>query len=329
MTEITLGDIIQASKRIDAHHTPVMTCQTINEFASKSSPIELFFKCELLQKTGSFKYRGACNAVQSISEQDAVKGVVCHSSGNHAQAVALAAKNRKIPAHVVMPRAVASIKKKAVIEYGAHVIECDSLMEERVRLSDALLEKTGGTFIHPFNNPKVIAGQGTIALELLEQVKDLDAIIVPVGGGGMLTGCAIAAKSLNPKIKVFAAEPSAVDDCYQTFKTHKRSRNELKTTSVADGLLTDLGDLAYAAVHKYVDDVFTVTEQEIIRATRIVWERAKLFIEPSAGVGVGVTLYNQDFQAKAKELDIKRVGIVLCGGNVDIDSVTELFQKYK
>lgn len=175
----------------------------------------------------------------------------------------------------------------------------------------------------------MIAGQGTIALELLSQVEDLDAIVIPVGGGGMLTGCAVAAKSLNPNIKVFAAEPAAVDDCYQSFKTQKRSSNPVTTTSVADGLLTDLGDIAYASIQKYVDDVFTVTEKEIIQATQFVWERLKQCIEPSAGVGVAVTLYNQEFQEKIKEHNLKRIGIILCGGNVDISKVVDLFQKYK
>ncbi|EIE77707.1 hypothetical protein G6F46_004764 [Rhizopus delemar] len=329
MVEITLNDVLQAAERIQVHRTPVMTSDSINEFASKNRPVELFFKCELLQKTGSFKYRGASNAVQSISEQDAPKGVVCHSSGNHAQAVALAAKKRGIPCYAVMPKSVADIKKKAVIGYGAKLVECESLMSERVRIADELLKETGGTFVHPFNNPKVIAGQGTIALELLSQVEDLDAIVVPVGGGGMLTGCAVAAKSLNPNIKIFAAEPAAVDDCYQTFKTQQRSSNPVTATSVADGLLTNLGDIAYASIQKYVDDVFTVTEKEIIQATQFVWERLKQCIEPSAGVGVAVTLYNQEFQEKIKEHNIKRIGIILCGGNVDISKVVDLFQKYK
>ncbi|KAI9281084.1 tryptophan synthase beta subunit-like PLP-dependent enzyme [Sporodiniella umbellata] len=329
MTEVTLEDIIQASERINVHRTPVMTCEAISSLASKKSPVELFFKCELFQKTGSFKFRGASNAVESLSEEEASKGVVCHSSGNHAQAIALAAKKRNIPAYIVMPKTVAAIKKKAVLEYDGQVIECEPFMEDRVRLAEEMEKKTGATFIHPFNNPKVIAGQGTIALEILSQVKDLDAIVVPVGGGGMLTGCATAAKSLNPKIKVFAAEPLEVNDCYQSFKNNTRLSNESHSTSVADGLLTNLGDLAYGSIHKLVDDVFTVSEKEIVQATKLVWERAKLFIEPSAGVGVGVTLFNQDFQDKIKELGIKRIGIVLCGGNVDIDVITELFKKYQ
>lgn len=187
--------------------------------------------------------------------------------------------------------------------------------------------ETGASFIHPFNNPNVIAGQGTIALELLSQVKDLDAIIVPVGGGGMLTGCSIAAKSLNPNIKVYAAEPDLVNDCYRTFKNRERLTNA-SSVSVADGLLTNLGDIAYSELFKHVDDVFLVSEKQIINATELVWGRMKLCIEPSAGVGVAVTLYNQDFKDTIKRHGIKRIGIILCGGNVDIVKAAELFKKY-
>jgi threonine dehydratase len=190
------------------------------------------------------------------------------------------------------------------------------------------MKETGAIFIHPFNNPNVIAGQGTIALELLSQVKDLDAIIVPVGGGGMLTGCAIAAKSLKPDIKVFAAEPAAVNDCDRSFKSNERLSNE-SSLSVADGLLTNLGDIAYSRLHSHVDDVFTVTEKEIINTMELIWGRMKLCIEASAAVGVAVALHNEDFQETVKKFDIKRIGVILCGGNVDIINATELFQKYR
>lgn len=190
------------------------------------------------------------------------------------------------------------------------------------------MKEKGANFIHPFNNPNVIAGQGTIALELLSQVKDLDAIIVPVGGGGMLTGCSIAAKALKPDIKVYAAEPAAVNDCYRSFKNNERLTNE-QSLSVADGLLTNLGDIAYSEIHKHVDDVFTVTEKEIINTMELIWGRMKLCIEASAAVGVAVTLHNKDFQETVKKDGVKRIGIILCGGNVDIINAAELFQKYK
>lgn len=189
-------------------------------------------------------------------------------------------------------------------------------------------EETGATFVHPFNNPNVIAGQGTIALELLSQVQNLDAIIVPVGGGGMLTGCSIAAKSLNPAIKVYAAEPECVNDCYRSFKNKERLTNK-SSLSVADGLLTNLGEIAFSEIHKNVDDVFTVSEKEIINTMELIWARMKLCIEASAAVGVAVALYNKDFQDAVKANKIKRIGVILCGGNVDIINATELFQKYK
>lgn len=190
-----------------------------------------------------------------------------------------------------------------------------------------VLEQTGAAMIHPFNDPNVIAGQGTIVLELLSQVNDLDAIIIPVGGGGMLTGCSIAAKSLNPHIKIFAVEPEATDDTLKSFKTKQRHSNELGRTSVADGLAADLGEIAFESMLKYVDDVFTVSEREIIQATEIIWKRLKQCIEPSAGVGVGVALFNKEFQERIKKEKIQRIGVILCGGNVDIIKMAKLFSE--
>lgn len=190
-----------------------------------------------------------------------------------------------------------------------------------------MLEQTGAAMVHPFNDPNVIAGQGTIVLELLSQVNDLDAIIIPVGGGGMLTGCSIAAKSLNPHIKIFAVEPEATDDTLKSFKTKQRHSNELGRTSVADGLAADLGEIAFESMLKYVDDVFTVSEREIIQATEIIWKRLKQCIEPSAGVGVGVALFNKEFQERIKKEKIQRIGVILCGGNVDIIKMAKLFSE--
>ncbi|KAI8972718.1 tryptophan synthase beta subunit-like PLP-dependent enzyme [Pilobolus umbonatus] len=325
---VTIDKVFEAAERIKVHHTPVLTCSTLNDLVSiKDLPIQLFFKCELFQKTGSFKFRGASNAVHLLTEEEASKGVVTHSSGNHAQALALAANQRGIKSYIVMPRTTPRIKKNAVIGYGAEIIECEPLQSAREKTANEIIQKTGATFIHPYNNISVIAGQGTIALELLSQVDDLDALIIPVGGGGMLTGCALTAKTLRPSIKIFAAEPVAVNDCYRSFKSKKRCTNEPTATSVADGLLTNIGDIAYSELHYYVDDVFTVTEQEIVKAMQLIWERMKLHIEPSAAVGLAVALYNREFRALRGRMD--RIGIILCGGNVDIFHAAELFQKYK
>ncbi|KAI8881276.1 tryptophan synthase beta subunit-like PLP-dependent enzyme [Backusella circina FSU 941] len=320
----TVEKILQASERINVHRTPVLTSATLNSLASSESSVELFFKCELLQKTGSFKFRGASNAIALLEEKE--KGVVTHSSGNHAQALALAAKTAGIPAYVVMPSNSPLVKKEAVKGYGAEVIECEPTLEARERTANEVIERTGAAFIHPYNNPDVIAGQGTIVLELLSQVNDLDAIIIPVGGGGMLTGCTVAAKSLKPDIKVFAAEPELVNDCYRSFKNKEHSTNPQGTRSVADGLLTNLGELAFKNIQN-IDDVFTVSEQDIIRSMKLIWSRMKLCIEPSAAVGVAVAL-SDEFQKTAKEQGLKRIGVVLCGGNVDIGTAIELFNKY-
>ncbi|GAN01009.1 Ser/Thr dehydratase [Mucor ambiguus] len=326
---ITIDHILQAAERIKVHRTPVQSSTAINALASvEDHLVEVFFKCELLQKTGSFKFRGASNAVALLTDQEASNGVVAHSSGNHAQAIALAARNRGIPAYVVMPTTTPEIKKIAVRGYGAHVVECEPLQSAREAAAEKLRTETSASFIHPFNNPNVIAGQGTIALELLSQVEDLDAILVQVGGGGMLTGCAIAAKSLKPGIKVFAAEPELVNDCYRTFKSKQRLTNAA-SVSVADGLLTNLGDIPYSEIFKHVDDVFTVSEKEIINAMELMWGRTKLCVEASGAVGVAVTLYNQDFRRMVKEQGIKRIGVVLSGGNVDFVNATALFEKYK
>ncbi|KAI9339858.1 tryptophan synthase beta subunit-like PLP-dependent enzyme [Pilaira anomala] len=328
--QITIDHILQAAERINVRRTPVLTSATLDLLASQPhNPVELFLKCELFQKTGSFKYRGASNAIALLSKEEAERGVVTHSSGNHAQAIALAAKNQGIKAYVVMPTTTPIIKKTAVIGYGATVTECEPTQASREKTANDVAQETGATFIHPFNHPNVIAGQGTIALELLSQVNDLDAIIVPVGGGGMLTGCSIAAKSLNPAIKVYAAEPTNVNDCYRSFKNKERLVNTNTSSSVADGLLTNLGDIAYAEIHKHVDDVFIVSEKKIINTMELIWGRMKLCLEPSAVVGVAVALHNKEFQEKIKKDGVKRIGIVLSGGNVDIVNAVQLFQKYK
>ena len=309
-----LAAIRDAAARIAGfvQRTPVMTSETIDRLAGRA----VYFKCENLQKTGAFKYRGATNAVQKLDADTAKRGVVTHSSGNHAQALALAARVRGIPAHIVMPHTAAIVKKQAVLGYGGQIVECEPTLVERERMANELVVKTGGTLIPPFDHPDVIAGQGTAALELLEEVPDLDAVISPVGGGGLLSGFCIASRGINPTIRVFGAEPLGADDAARSKAAGSRL---LQTTpnSIADGLLTSLGVLTWPIIRDQVEAIFTVTEPEIVAAMRLVWERMKLIIEPSAAVGVAVVL-GEEFRRLE---NIRNVGVVLCGGNVTLDKL--------
>ncbi len=309
---ITLDDVHAAARRIAgwAHITPVMTCSTLNRRAGKT----LFFKCEQWQKVGAFKFRGACNAVRKLTPEAAAKGVVTHSSGNHAQALALAARMRGIPAHVVMPRNAPQVKRNAVAEYGARIILCEPTLSARETTTAQVQAETGATLIPPYNHADVIAGQGTIALELAEQAPLLEAIIAPIGGGGLISGLTIAAKALNPKMRVFAAEPLGADDAALS-KAAGKLIPQTAPKTVADGLLTSLGDLTWPVVRDLVERVITVAEEQIIDAMRLVWERAKLLIEPSAAVAVAAVL-SGEFLALT---DIHHVGVVLSGGNVDLE----------
>ena len=276
----------------------------------------LFFKCEQLQKVGAFKFRGACNAVYRLTSAVAARGVVTHSSGNHAQALALAAKLRNIPAHIVMPSNASPVKRRAVEGYGARVIPCEPKLEAREATAAAVLAETGATLIPPYNHPDVIAGQGTAALELLEQAPGLDAIIAPVGGGGLLCGVTLAAKATNPAIRIFAAEPKGADDAARS-KAAGTLVLQTGPRTVADGLLTSLGDLTWPVLRDFVERVVTVSEDEIVAAMRLAWERAKLLIEPSAAVALAAALASE-----FRGLDgMRRVGIILSGGNVDLDAL--------
>jgi len=352
---VTIDDVRAAAKRIApyAHRTPVMTSSYIDELAGRS----VFFKCEIFQKIGAFKFRGACNAVMKLSDDAAKRGVVTHSSGNHAQALALAAKLRGISAHIVMPRNSSAVKIRAVEGYGAKVYLCEPNQAAREGTAADVVIQTGGTLIPPYNHPDVIAGQGTIALELLEDVPapGLDAIIVPIGGGGMISGICIAAhgslplppgegrgegkKAMKPSrssttsqgrtaltpgpsprgtgawpIKIIAAEPAGADDSARSLTEGKLLPQDAPKT-IADGLLTGMGDLTWPIVRDHVERVITVSDEKIIAAMRLVWERMKLVIEPSAAVGVAVAL-SDEFKSMP---GMQRVGVVLCGGNVDLD----------
>ncbi len=295
------------------HRTPVVTCSTLSVLAGR----DLRFKCEHLQKIGAFKFRGACNAIFKLSDAAARRGVVTHSSGNHAQAIALAARIRGIPAHIVMPKNAPAVKREAVEGYGGIVYPCEPTLEDREATAARVVRDTGGTLVPPFNHPDVIAGQGTLAIEFLEQCPDLTTLIVPVGGGGLLSGVTIAAKAIKPSIKVIAAEPANADDAARS-KFSGSIQPISSTVTIADGLRTALGDMTFPVVRDLVDEVATVTEEEIVRAMKLVFERAKMVIEPSAAVGVAVALAKRSRVLAAGE---GAVGIVLCGGNVDLDAL--------
>lgn len=306
----TLADIRQAAERIRpyAHRTPVMTCASLNQKLSA----HLFLKCENLQKVGAFKFRGACNAVFSLSEAEAARGVVAHSSGNHAQALALAARLRGIPAYIVMPSNAPAVKKAAVAGYGGQITFCEPTLAAREATQEQVVAETGATAIHPYNNQQVITGQGTAALELLQETPDLDVIMTPVGGGGLLSGTAIAATELSPRIRVIAAEPAGADDAYRSLAAGTILPS-VSPKTIADGLLTSLGDLTFPIIQQRVEQIVTVSETAIIEAMKFVWERTKLIIEPSAAVPVAAL-----WEGKI-DLTGQRVGIILSGGNVDLD----------
>jgi threonine dehydratase len=311
--------IEQAHTRISPHtlRTPVLTSDDLDSLAGCS----LFFKCENLQKIGAFKARGAMNAVLSLSADELKKGVATHSSGNHAQALARAAKLVGVKAYIVMPRTSAEIKKRGVLSFGGEIFECEPTLQARESMLAEVVKKTGATEIHPFNNYAVIAGQATAAKELFEDQKHLDIIIAPVGGGGLLSGTALAAQYFSPRTTVIAAEPAGADDTYRSMQSGKIETSQ--ANSIADGLLTSLGDKTFPIIHKHVKDVVTVTDNEIIAAMRLIWERMKIIVEPSCAVPLAAVL-------KAKEkFANKKVGLILSGGNVDLDKALKLFAELK
>jgi threonine dehydratase/serine racemase len=310
----SLADVRAAAERIRGfvHRTPVMTSETLDRLSGR----RLFFKCENLQKVGAFKYRGATNAVRKLTDAEAARGVVTHSSGNHAQALALAARVRGVPAYIVMPRTAPAVKKAAVEGYGGRVTLCEPNLAAREEAAAKLVTDTGATLIPPFDHPDVIAGQGTAVLELLEEAPDLDAVITPVGGGGLLSGCAIAARELSPGIRVFGAEPSGADDAARS-KAAGQWQPQTSPNTIADGLLTSTGELTWPVIRDLVDRVFTVTDDEIRAAMRLVWERMKLIVEPSGAVGLAVAL-SDAFHSLA---GAQRVGVVFSGGNVSLDKL--------
>jgi threonine dehydratase len=305
----TLSDIHDAAQRIApyAHRTPVMT----SAFFDRTLGASLFFKCENFQKVGAFKFRGACNAVFSLPEAALRQGVATHSSGNHAQALALAARLRGAKAYIVMPWNAPEVKRRAVADYGAEIIPCEPTVADREATTERVIAQTGATMIHPYNDARIIAGQGTAALELIEQAPDLDYLLAPIGGGGLISGTAIAAAGLSPKTRVVAVEPAGADDAYRS-RQAGHIIPSIDPRTIADGLRTSLGELTFAVIQRHVHDIVTISEEAIVTAMRHVWERMKIVIEPSAAVPVAALLENR--------LDVtgKRIGVILSGGNVDL-----------
>ena len=308
----TFDDIKKAYALIKkyANRTPVFTSRSVDERAG----CKIIFKCENFQRVGAFKFRGACNAVFSLNDEEAQKGVATHSSGNHAQAVALAAKMRGIPAYVVMPENAPKIKVKAVKGYGAKITFCESTQQARESTLEEVVSQTGATFIHPYDDARVIAGQGTAAIELLEDHPDLDMILTPVGGGGLLSGSSISAKAIKPDILVIGTEPEMADDAYRSFKSGKRIPVQNPDT-IADGLRTSLGELPFSIITQNVDDIVTVSEDSIIESMLFIWERMNMIIEASCAVPVSA-VFDEKVDIKGK-----KVGIIITGGNVDLDNL--------
>lgn len=304
--------LLDATDRIApyVHLTPVQTANSINQMVGG----HVFFKCEHFQKVGAFKIRGATNTLLQLTADEKRHGVATHSSGNHAQAVALAANHQHVKASIVMPHNAKQVKKDAVKGYGAEVIECEASQTARQQTLDDVVAKTGATYIPPFNDYRIIAGQSTAAQELLEQVHELDTIVAPVGGGGLIGGTALAATYFGNSVEVLGAEPEVADDAYRSFKEGRLIPGNYPET-VADGLRVSLGDKTFSIIKDHVSDIITVSEDEIIAAMRLVWERMKLVIEPSAAVPLAAVLKERQRFAE------KRIGVILCGGNVDVTNL--------
>ena len=310
----SIDDIRAPAGRIKGvgHRTPILTSQTLDEMARR----KLFFKCENLQKVGAFKLRGGWNAVSMLSDEEAANGVCTHSSGNHAQAVAFSAMKRGITSYIVMPNNVPDVKLDAVKGYGANITLCEPTLEARKKTLDEIAKKTGAQVVHPFNNPNVIAGQGTAALEMIEDLGTLDAIIAPIGGGGLMSGTCIATRNLLPEAKLFGAEPAGADDAYHSLKQGKIIP-QTNPDTICDGLLTSLGEYTWNILKDHLEAIYTVTDDEVINAMRLVWERMKIIIEPSSATAVAVVLKSEFKALKGLE----KVGIILTGGNVELSKL--------
>ncbi len=303
-------DSLDAYARITPHihRTPILTSRFLNELVGG----EMFFKCENFQKAGAFKVRGACNAVFGLSDAQAARGVCTHSSGNHALSLSYAAGRRGIPCHVVMPHSAPQAKKDAVWGYGGIITECEPSTTSREAVFAEVQTKTGGNFVHPYNDPRVIAGQATCSRELIEDVPNLDAVVAPIGGGGMISGTCLTLSNIAPEIKIYAAEPDQADDAARSFRAGHIIADDAPQT-IADGLKVPLKDLTWHFVKSHVTDILTASEDEIVDAMKLTWARMKIVIEPSCAVPLAVILKNKHLFAG------KRTGVIITGGNVDLD----------
>ena len=310
----SIDDVRAAARRIEGvgHRTPILTSQTLDEMAGR----KLFFKCENFQKIGAFKLRGGWNAVSILSDEEAENGVCTHSSGNHAQAVAFSAQKRGIPSYIVMPNNVPDVKLDAVKGYGANITLCEPTLDARKSTLDEIADKTGARVVHPFNDPNVIAGQGTAALEMIEDLGHLDAMIAPIGGGGLMSGTCITTRSLLPEATLFGAEPAGADDAYLSLKEGKIIP-QTNPDTICDGLLTSLGEYTWEILKDHLEAIYTVSDDEVIKAMKLIWERMKIIIEPSCATPVAVVMGTEFKQLKG----IEKIGIILTGGNIDLSKL--------
>jgi threonine dehydratase len=305
-------DVLEAEQRIKPHihQTPVLTSSFMNELTGA----QLFFKCENFQKAGAFKVRGACNAVFGLTGDKISKGVATHSSGNHALSLSYAAGRRDIPVTVVMPRTAPDAKKAAVKGYGGVIVECEPSTSSREEVFAQVVAQSGADFVHPYNDPRVISGQATCSRELIENIDGLDAIVAPIGGGGMISGTCLTVSNIAPDLKIYAAEPKNADDAYRSFKAGHIIADDAPNT-VADGLKVPLKDLTWHFVSNYVEDILLASEQEIIDAMMLTWQRMKIVMEPSSAVPLATIIKNKELFTG------KRVGVIITGGNVDLNKL--------
>lgn len=312
MQNLSHTNVLESYEKIKNYvkKTPVLTSSSLNQITN----CQLYFKCENFQKVGAFKFRGALNAVLSLPKESLINGVATHSSGNHAQALSLSAKLNDTKAYIVMPKNSARPKIEAVKYYGAEIIFCEPTLASRESTLEEIVKLTNAVFIHPYNNLNVIAGQGTCALEFLQEVENLDYLLTPLGGGGLLSGTLLITSHLSPKTKVIGVEPAGADDAYRSLEAGYIIPS-INPNTIADGLLTSLGTNTFEIIKKYVYKILRVTEEGIIKAMRLIWERMKIIVEPSSAVTLSAVMeYNEMFQGK-------KVGIILSGGNVDLDKL--------